>query len=132
MGNKKTKHSTTTTASNISPEEDKNDESFVLVWLDDNVNKTDDNHQTQKKLKEIVNYMKTFDSIEVFEDWLNLQAAIGKQQKFILIVSGRLGKVVVPKIHSLPQLIAIYVYCIDKNSNKMWADQFQKVKSESN
>jgi hypothetical protein len=142
MGNNTTKYSTAhcnitattsvaSTPSNISQEkEEKNYESFALLWLDVDVNKTNDNLMTQNKLREAVNYIKTFDTIEVFEKWLNQRTAMSKKEKFILIVSEQLGEIVVPKIHALPQLVTIYLYCMDNKSNEMWAKQFRKVKAK--
>ncbi|CAF3717048.1 unnamed protein product [Rotaria sp. Silwood1] len=46
-----------------------------------------------------------------------------------MIVSGRLGREIVPSIHQLQQIILIYVYCSDKESHKAWADKFSKVKA---
>ncbi|CAF1118927.1 unnamed protein product [Rotaria sordida] len=46
-----------------------------------------------------------------------------------MIVSGRLGREIVPSIHKLRQVISIYVYCMDKRSNEQWAGNFEKVKA---
>ena len=40
---------------------DDNLETFSLVWLDAQVNTTEDNRQTQQKLRQIINHLKTFD-----------------------------------------------------------------------
>jgi chitodextrinase len=65
-------------------------EKLALRWLDSDVHKTSANLMTQKKLTEAVNYIKTFDAVEKFEEWLNRPAAMSKDDKFVLIVSGRL------------------------------------------
>jgi hypothetical protein len=44
-----------------------------------------------------------------------------------LIVSGQFGREIVPKIHQLEQLSAIYVYCMNKEANEQWAKDFLKV-----
>ncbi|CAF5160798.1 unnamed protein product, partial [Rotaria sp. Silwood1] len=46
-----------------------------------------------------------------------------------MIVSGRLGREIVPSIYELRQVISIYVYFTDKESNKKWADKFAKIKA---
>ncbi|CAF1353988.1 unnamed protein product [Rotaria sordida] len=46
-----------------------------------------------------------------------------------MIVSGRLGREIVPSIHELRQVISIYVYCMDKKSHEQWACNFEKVKA---
>ncbi|CAF2896014.1 unnamed protein product [Rotaria sp. Silwood2] len=49
-------------------------------------------------------------------------------KRTFLITSGGLGKNVVPKIHDLPQLYAIYVYCQDIVGHQQWASKFSKVR----
>lgn len=49
-------------------------------------------------------------------------------QRVFLISSGGLGANLVPKIHELPQIYAIYIYCADVDSHKKWADKFSKIR----
>ncbi|CAF4962111.1 unnamed protein product, partial [Rotaria sp. Silwood1] len=46
-----------------------------------------------------------------------------------MIVSGQLGREIIPSIHELQQVISIYVYCIDKKGHEQWARNFAKVKA---
>ncbi|CAF3985218.1 unnamed protein product [Rotaria sp. Silwood1] len=46
-----------------------------------------------------------------------------------MIVSGQLGKEIVPSVHNLQQVISIYVYCMNKEINEQWASRFTKVKA---
>ncbi|CAF3749135.1 unnamed protein product [Rotaria sp. Silwood1] len=46
-----------------------------------------------------------------------------------MVVSGQLGRKIVPTIHSLRQVISIYVYCFDKKRNEEWACKYAKVKA---
>ncbi|CAF2648846.1 unnamed protein product [Rotaria sp. Silwood2] len=67
-----------------------------------------------------------------FQDVKQCQEYIEKQSqkgRLIMIVSGRLGREIVPSIHKLRQVISIYVYCMDKKSNEQWARNFAKVKA---
>ena len=43
--------------------EKQNLENFQIVWLDANIDKTDDNLQTISLLRTIINYLNTFDNI---------------------------------------------------------------------
>ncbi|CAF4106934.1 unnamed protein product, partial [Rotaria sordida] len=52
-----------------------------------------------------------------------------QKAQLIMIVSGRLGREIVPSIHELRQVISIYVYCMDKKSHEQWARNFEKVKA---
>ncbi|CAF0853883.1 unnamed protein product [Adineta ricciae] len=45
-----------------------------------------------------------------------------------LIISGTHGSEMVPKIHTLPQIISIHVYCYNKHAHEQWARTFTKVK----
>jgi hypothetical protein len=112
-------------------EEDKNFETFALVWCDVNVNKSEDNLRTQMKLRETVNFLRTFDGSVSCELWLQRRQA-NSGDKIILITSGRLGRELVPKVHDLPQLVSIYIFCTDKFSNEIWSKTFQKVRYYSN
>ncbi|CAF3746653.1 unnamed protein product [Rotaria sp. Silwood1] len=49
-------------------------------------------------------------------------------RRTFLMTSGGLGKNVVPKIHDLPQLYAIYIYCADVVHHQEWACKYSKVR----
>ncbi|UJR15365.1 hypothetical protein I4U23_002314 [Adineta vaga] len=51
-----------------------------------------------------------------------------KDKRVFLITSGSIGSNIVPKIHELPQIYAIYVYCSDVNRHQEWAKNFSKVR----
>ncbi|CAF4869195.1 unnamed protein product, partial [Rotaria sp. Silwood2] len=46
-----------------------------------------------------------------------------------MIVSGQLGKEIVPAVQNLQQVTSIYVYCMNKEINEQWANRFAKVKA---
>ncbi|CAF1488410.1 unnamed protein product [Didymodactylos carnosus] len=86
---------TTTTAVTI-----RSLESFVLVWLDRNMDKTDDNLKSKRQLRRIVNCLKTFDNAD---RCINYILDI-KDEQIFLIVSGSLAEQIVPLIEQVPQL----------------------------
>ena len=98
---------------------------LVLVWLDSSVNETEDNQAIQKTLREIINYFKAFDDLNKCHRYMS---SLSPQDRVILIVSGRFGRELVPRIHSHPQILAIYVYCFDKEANEKWSKPFSKVR----
>jgi len=101
-------------------------ETFSIFWLDAQVNTTEDNRNTQLKLREIINHLKTFDDQgECHQRILSLSP----QDRLVLIVSGRCGRQLVPQIHHLRQVSSIYIYCMDKKANEQWAKDFIKIKS---
>jgi hypothetical protein len=99
-------------------------ETFSLLWLDEQVNKTEENRQAQRELRQIINHLRTFDDPYQCELYISSSSS---QDRFVLIVSGRLGRQIVPKIHHLRQLSAIYVYCRDKKWSEEWAKNYTKV-----
>ena len=98
---------------------------FTLCWLDAEVNQSDHNKTVQKQLRTIVKQLTVFDDEQRCRTMIE---AFNKQERLILIVSGRLGQTLVRDIHSLPQLTSIYIYCRDKTLHEHWARQFFKVK----
>ena len=95
---------------------DENLETFSMFWLDAQVNTTEDNRNTQLKLREIINHLKTFDDQgECHQRILSLS----QEDRLVLIVSGRCGRQLVPQIHHLRQVSSIYVYCMDKKANEL-------------
>lgn len=102
-----------------------NFESFACLWLDEKVNSTKDNRDTQQELRQIINHLVTFDNGGECEQYIQQIT----QEKVILIVSGSLGRQTVPQLHSLPQFLACYVFCQDKKANQQWANKYHKVQS---
>lgn len=49
-------------------------------------------------------------------------------KRVFFITTGSLGKDVVPQIHSLPQIYAIYVFCSDLKWHLPWAQSYNKVR----
>ncbi|CAF1265716.1 unnamed protein product [Rotaria sordida] len=111
--------------SKIHPTTDEYFETFLLCWLDGDVNATDDNKKTQIMLHSIVKHFKTFDDAYECKKYIE---SLNEKKRLILIVSGRLGREIIPKIHQLQQLSSIYIYCMEKKLNEEWAKQFKKVK----
>jgi hypothetical protein len=105
--------------------QDDNLEIFSLIWLDSSVNQLAENLDCQRKLRTSINYLKTFENNYQCEQYIR---NLSQNDRLILIVSGRLGQQILPCIHNLRQVIAIYVYCIDKQSNEQWTKKFRKVK----
>jgi plasmid stabilization system protein ParE len=108
----------------VLPAVDDNLETFSLLWLDTDVNATEENRQAQLQLRQIINHLKTFDNSQQCHQYI---LSIPAQDRVVLIVSGRLGRQLVPQIHDLRHISSIYVYCRDKEGNERWAKGFNKV-----
>ncbi|CAF1604356.1 unnamed protein product, partial [Didymodactylos carnosus] len=98
-------------------------ETYLLLWLDADVNKTAHNIETAVQFRSINRHFLTFDRIDECEKHIR-QA---KDEKVILIVSGAYGSDIVPRLQDLTQLNDVYVYCGDK-AHKRWADNYPKVR----
>jgi hypothetical protein len=105
--------------------QDDNLETYCLVWLDASVNSSRENIQAQQKLRKSVNHLITFEDDQQCLEYIE---SLSKEDRVIFIVSGSLGRIIVPKIVHLRQIISIYVYCMDKKLNEEWAKDFAKVK----
>lgn len=51
-----------------------------------------------------------------------------EQKRVFLIASGALAQKVVPQIHELPQVYAIYIYCVSVDFHRGWSKKFDKVR----
>ncbi|CAF1418416.1 unnamed protein product [Adineta steineri] len=105
--------------------DDKSLEIFSLIWLDANVN-VKDTRETEVKLRSIINHIQKFQDIKQCQHYIEQTS---EKDRLVFIVSGSLGREIVPFIHQLRQVISVYVYCIDKKSNEQWAIKFSKIKS---
>ena len=110
-------------------QEKNNLESIGLVWLVSSVNASEDNVNAQRLFRMIMVYLKAFDNVQDCEQYLQ---ETSRDDRIFLIVSGRLGQEIVPKIHHIRQIPIIYVYCMDKKRNEEWAKMFPKVILHSN
>ncbi len=110
-------------ASNIM-QTDENLETYSLIWLDSYVNNSPDNRQAQQQLKYTINHILTF---EDDQQCLHYIKNLTKDDRIILIASGRSGRNIVPQIAHLRPIISIFIYCMDKKANEQWAQKFPKV-----
>jgi len=113
-------------SSSKAEELDKNNnlETFSLLWLDAQIHTSEENRQAQKQLRNIINHLKTFDDENDCQQYI---LSISPQDRIVLIVSGRLGRTIVPHVHHLRQIVSIYIYCMDKQANEEWSKNFTKI-----
>lgn len=102
----------------------KEDDTFPLIWLDSLVNTSQENLDGQKLIRSSIDHLKTFENIERCEEYIR---SISHNERIILIVSSRLARDIIPRIHQLRQVSSIYIYCLDKSANEQWAKQYKKV-----
>ena len=49
------------------------------------------------------------------------------KKRAIVITTGQLGQILVPKIHHLSGVISIYIYCENDEAHKEWTTKYPKV-----
>ena len=103
--------------------DDKKCDIFCLVWLDASSD-ADDYRNAEQKLRSVINYLKRFQDVKPCQKYIEQSS---NDDRIVLIVSGRLGQMVVPCIHHFRQVASIYVYCMDTETHKKWASNFAKV-----
>ena len=100
-------------------------ENYTLIWLDQDANAAAENIQAQPHFRSAINYLKMFKKSDECTKYIQ---SLTKDDCVVMIASGRLGQEIIPEIHPLPQVRAIYVYCFNKAKYEPWAKQFSKVK----
>jgi hypothetical protein len=103
--------------------EDKNFETYSLVWLDSSIN-SKDNLDAQEKIRLSINYLQVFDGLNECETYIQ---SVPSSDRVVLIVSGHFGQELVPRIHHLGQVFSIYIYCGNKQFHQQWSEQYRKV-----
>ncbi|CAF3648668.1 unnamed protein product [Rotaria socialis] len=105
--------------------QENNLETIYVIWLDASVNDLEENIQAQQSIRSIINHLIVFQTAIDCEQYINQTS---RDDRILLIVSGRLGQEIVPRIYHCRQIFSIYVYCMDKARNDEWAKHFQKIK----
>lgn len=95
----------------------------TILWLEQDINR-EDNRQAKQRLTALASNLIPFESQQECEEYLRWTP----HDRYMLIVTGRLGKELVPRIHNLPQLSSIYIFCGHKQVHELWAKEFAKVK----
>lgn len=100
-------------------------ETLILVWLDRQVDGDEQNEALQKRLRQYVTYLVTFDDCRSCEQWLKARPT---DDKILLVVTGELGKRIVPNVYQLTSIIGIYVFCWKPEIHTIWAQNYPKLR----
>lgn len=97
----------------------------VLIWLDNNIDENDKQCQnTIGHLSQTVSRVKTVTDGERCVQMLQTL----EEEMVYMVVSGALGEKLVPRVHNLPQIDSIFVFCGNKTYHDKWAKDWKKVK----
>jgi tetratricopeptide (TPR) repeat protein len=98
---------------------------FLLIWVDADIDLSKEDYQnTLTQLRSVVDDVNIFLQPDQCIQFLNSMAS----RKTFVIISGPLAQQLLPNIHSMPQLDAIYILCENKFQLEQWAKEWIKVK----
>ena len=88
-----------------------NKESTTLIWFDPRMEIAQDTDGTEQRLRQINDYVLFHEN----GDQCLMEAESIRCEKILLVVCGSLGLEIVPRINSLSQLEAIFIFCEKKS-----------------
>ncbi|CAF1374232.1 unnamed protein product [Adineta steineri] len=100
-------------------------QNYLLVWVDAGIDQANTDWQiTLAQLKNVVDDVRLCTEpnqcVQVFNQ-------IDSERVFV-ITSGSVGQHLVPEIHGMPQLDAIYILCGNRSKHQEWAQTWTKIK----
>ncbi|CAF1426285.1 unnamed protein product [Adineta steineri] len=114
-----------TASSNIRQPRQRMAQSYLLIWVDANIDQADkDCQDTLAQLTNVINDVSLCTEPNQCIEVLN---KVDNERAFV-ITSGSLGQHLVPEIHSMPQLDAIYIFCGNKSRHEEWVQKWTKIK----
>jgi len=115
----------TTASSGVIHPKQRITQNFVLIWVDASIDESTKGCQnTLTQLRSVVNNVNIFTQPDQCIQFINGL----KDEKAFVITSGSLGQHLVPDIHALPQVDAIYIFCGNKSRHEKWTKEWNKIK----
>ncbi|CAF0720593.1 unnamed protein product [Adineta steineri] len=100
-------------------------QNVLVIWLDNNIKDNNaDCINTIKQLKRVVNNVNTFTDTNQCVEFIQTI----NNNKVCMIVSGSLGKHIVPHVHGMSQVDTIFIFCNNQEWHKQWAKEWPKIK----
>jgi hypothetical protein len=100
-------------------------EDVTLIWVDRDANESTDCLHTQNCLRAVVNDLKVFECERQCIDYLEW---IAPEKTIFLLISGLLAESVLSRTHSIPQLDAVYIFCLDHEKHAPLMNQYAKIR----
>ena len=94
--------------------EQERDNLYSLIWLDE-IAIDEEMRTAEQELRSIINHLKRFRDVKQCREYIEQRS---QRHRLILVVSGQLGREIVPSLHKFQQLISIYVYCMDERKTR--------------
>ncbi|CAF1481574.1 unnamed protein product [Rotaria sordida] len=100
-------------------------ENYLVIWVDGNIDMANEDCQnTLAQLRGVVNEVNPCTTAEQCIEELQKN----NEETSFVISSGALGQHLVPEIHGMPKLDAIYIFCGNKQRHQEWAKNWPKIK----
>ncbi|CAF1325716.1 unnamed protein product [Adineta steineri] len=100
-------------------------QNVLLIWLDSSIDSDSvDCNYTIKQLKRVVNNINTFTDGEECIEFIQTIT----NNKVCMIVSGSLGKHIVPRVHNMFQVDTILIFYNNQESHEQWTKKWSKIK----
>ncbi|CAF1156869.1 unnamed protein product [Adineta steineri] len=104
-------------------------QNYLLVWVDATIDQNNkDCQDTLTQLRTVVNDVIMFNQSDACIQFLD---QTNDEQAFV-ITSGSLGQHLVPEIHGMPTLGAIYIFCGNVSYHEQWTKNWNKIKGVHN
>src|SRR5271163_1186841 len=98
-------------------------QNFHLVWLDGNINETNDNCRNSiTKLRQVVNTVNTFVDVDECIDFIT-----DLQEKAFMVISSEFSQSITSTIQDIVQVSCIYIFCKNNVPHEKWAKEWPKV-----
>ncbi|CAF1401506.1 unnamed protein product [Adineta steineri] len=100
-------------------------QNVLLIWLDSNIDEINDDRQnTITKLRCVVNDIKTYTNGDQCIEFIQTIS----DNKVCMIVSGSLGKDIMPRVHNISHVDSIFIFCGNRKYHEQWAKDWSKIK----
>ena len=100
-------------------------QNYLLIWIDASIDESDkDCQDILTQLRTVVYDINVFTQLDQAIDFLTELEKI----KAFLIVGDTFGQQIIPLIHNISQLDAIYIFCDNQSPHEQWTEQWGKVK----
>ncbi|CAF1444681.1 unnamed protein product [Adineta steineri] len=100
-------------------------QNVLLVWLDSTIDESNGECQnTISTLQRAVNDVNTYTDGDQCLEFI--QTVV--DNKVCMIVSGSLGKHIVPRVHNMSQVDSIFIFCSNRTYHEEWAKDWRKIK----
>ncbi|CAF3966410.1 unnamed protein product, partial [Adineta steineri] len=117
--------SESTTSQNIRQLRQRMAPNYLLVWIDASIDETNmDCQETLAQLKNVIDHVTLCTDPDRCIQVLN---KVDKERAFV-ITSCLLSQHLVPEIHGMLQLEAIYIFCGDNSEHQKWTQNWAKIK----